>query len=79
MDIQAIAQAIVTVGPPIVSAIGIGGRRRRLRNDIKENLALIEEVEKHAPLREQSLASGWLQGPHCPGHRETYGSGLGNR
>jgi hypothetical protein len=62
MDLEAIAKALVTFGAPLAALITVGGRRRRLRNDIKENLALIEEVEKHDSLREHTLASGWLQG-----------------
>lgn len=61
-DPEAIAKAAITVGAPLLALIGVGGRRRRLRNDIKDNLALVEEIEKHDLLRNHTLASGWLQG-----------------
>lgn len=47
---------------PILTAVGIGSRRSRLRNEIRENLALVEEVQKHALLSDHTLSSAWLQG-----------------
>lgn len=61
-DPEAIAKALLTVGAPLLALIGVGSRRRRLRNEIKDNLALVEEIEKHDLLRDHTLASGWLQG-----------------
>jgi hypothetical protein len=61
-DLEAIAKAMLTIGTPILTVAGLGSRNRRIRHDIKENLALVEEVEKHPALREASLSSAWLQG-----------------
>ena len=61
-DLEAIVKAALTVGTPLAAVAGFGSRRRRLRHEIRENLALVDEVEKHAPLRDASLASAWLQG-----------------
>lgn len=62
MDWEAIARAGVTVGAPVAAIVGLGSRKRRLRGEIRENLALVEEIEKSEPLREFSLVSGWLHG-----------------
>lgn len=61
-DIDAVTQAIVAIATPLVAIIGVGSRKRRLRNDIKENLALVESVQKNDVLREHTPALGWLQG-----------------
>lgn len=61
-DIEAIAKGIVAIGTPLGAAFGFLSRRRRLRSDIRDNLALAEEIEKHDLLRDHTLASGWLQG-----------------
>jgi hypothetical protein len=62
MDVETVAKAALAIGAPLATVIRLGGRQRRLRNDIRENLALVEDVEKHDLLRNYSLASGWLQG-----------------
>jgi len=61
-DVESIVKAGLAIGAPLATVVGFGGRNRRLRHDIRENLALVDEVEKHAPLREVSLSSAWLQG-----------------
>lgn len=61
-DVEAIVKAGLAIGTPLATVVGLSGRRGRLRREIRENLALVDEVEKHAPLRDASLASAWLQG-----------------
>jgi hypothetical protein len=61
-DINAVTQAILAIGTPLAAAIGIGSGRRRLRNEIKENLALIHEIEKDDLLKDHTPAIGWLKG-----------------
>lgn len=59
---EAITKAILTVVIPLLTMIGFGSRRMRLRNEIRENLTLVDEIEKHEPLREHTPAVIWLQG-----------------
>ena len=56
--IKAAAAAAVSIG----TLIGVGNRRKRLRNEIRENLALVKELEKDEVLRSHSPAVVWLQG-----------------
>ena len=64
-EAQTIGQVVTSVVVPVLAAIGFGGRRRRLRNEIKENLNLVEEVEKHDLLNRNTLTAAWLQGENC--------------
>jgi hypothetical protein len=59
---ESIAQAVTAVLAPLITLIGLASRRRRLRNDIRENLALLQEIDKDEILRDHSPASGWLKG-----------------
>jgi hypothetical protein len=61
-DAEAAAKVVTTVVVPVLTLITLGGRRKRLRNEIKENLALVSEIEKHKVINEHTLAPGWLQG-----------------
>lgn len=62
MDVEGLVKAGLAVVLPILTAVGIGSRRSRLRNEIRENLALVEEVQRHALLNNHTLSSAWLQG-----------------
>lgn len=61
-DAEAIAKSAFTVGAPLVTVIGFGSRRRRLRAEIRENLALAEQVQESEAMRGFGLAGGWLHG-----------------
>src|SRR5262245_38672772 len=37
-------------------------RRRRLRNEIRDNLSLLQELQKDEALRDHTTAAGWMQG-----------------
>lgn len=62
MNLDAIAQAVAVVLTPLISLISFFSRRRRLRTEIRDNLSLLQELDKDEVLREHSLASMWLRG-----------------
>jgi hypothetical protein len=62
IDLEGIAKASAAVVAPVGTLIGVGSRRRRLRNEIRENLALVKAIEQDDILREHTPAAGWLQG-----------------
>ena len=62
MDPQAIAQAVTAILVPLATLIGLASRRRRLRSEIRENLALLQEIEKDDVLSTHTPACGWIQG-----------------
>jgi hypothetical protein len=57
-----IAQAVAVVVAPLISLIGFFSRRRRLRNEIRENLSLLKQLDKDDLLREHSPAALLLRG-----------------
>jgi hypothetical protein len=61
-DVNSVVQAVVAIAAPIGALIRIGGRRRRLRHEIRENLDLLGEIQKNEVLSQQSPAAGWLHG-----------------
>jgi hypothetical protein len=61
MDVEAVIKETLTVAGSLAALIGVGSRNRRLRNEIRENLALVTEIEKSDVLREHTPAAGWLQ------------------
>jgi hypothetical protein len=62
MDPNGIVQVIAGVVTPLISLITFFSRRKRLRNEIRENLALVQELDKDEVLKEHSLAAMWLRG-----------------
>lgn len=61
-DPQSIASAIATIATPALALIGIGGRRARLRKEIRENLALIDDIETKPALSDLAMGSAWMKG-----------------
>lgn len=59
---EAITKAVLAVVIPLLTMIGFGSRRMRLRNEIRENLTLVDEIDKHELLRDHTPARIWLQG-----------------
>jgi hypothetical protein len=53
---------LATIGTPLAALIGIGGRRRRLRAEIRDNLALVEELRKNEIFAQHTPTVGWLAG-----------------
>lgn len=62
MDLDAIAKAAITVGAPLAGLIGLGGGRRRLRAEIRDNLALVDELQKDPIFSQHTPTVGWLAG-----------------
>lgn len=62
MNPDTLVQAIAGVMTPLITLITFFSRRRRLRNEIRENLALIEKLDKDEILKDHSPASIWLRG-----------------
>lgn len=62
MNPDSIAQAAFSVVTPLITLITFFSRRKRLRNEIRENLSLLEELDKDNVLKEQTPASMWLRG-----------------
>lgn len=62
MNPDAIAQTVAAIAAPLISLITFFSRRRRLRNEIRENLALIQELEQDEVLHEHSPAAMMLRG-----------------
>lgn len=60
MDWASIAEVLVIIGGPAAAAIGLGGRRRRLRVDVRENLSILEKVRSDPLLTDHTPAIGWL-------------------
>lgn len=55
-------QAVAAVAAPLISLITFFSRSRRLRAGIRDNLALIKELDEDQVLREHSPAALWLRG-----------------
>ncbi|MGW8722857.1 hypothetical protein ACWGNR_26615 [Streptomyces althioticus] len=62
MTPESIANAIAAVVASIGTLAGFASRRRRWRNEIRENLSLIEEINNNSLLKEHTPAIAWLTG-----------------
>ena len=62
MNPDAIVQVVAGVMTPLISLITFFSRRKRLRNEIRENLALVQELDKDEVLKQHSPAAMWLRG-----------------
>lgn len=62
VDFESVAKAVAAVATPVAALAGVASRRKRLRNEIRENLALAEELQKNAILNEHTPVSVWLYG-----------------
>ncbi|QUC55559.1 hypothetical protein IOD14_01435 [Streptomyces sp. A2-16] len=62
MTPEGIANAVVSVLAAAGTLAGVTSRTRRRRNEIKENLALAEELQKNEILRDHTPAVAWLHG-----------------
>jgi len=59
---ETIAQAFAVVVAPLITLIGLGSRRRRLRAEIRDNLTLLQDLEKDEMFRNHTPTYGWLAG-----------------
>jgi hypothetical protein len=64
-DVEAILKSavavIVPLGTLIGSIISIGNRKSRIRKEIRENLALLGDIEKDSELGEFALPTSWMR------------------
>ena len=61
-DVEAITKAALAIGTPLATLAGFGGRKRRLRSEIRDNLALAEQIEKSDAMQNFGFVTGWLHG-----------------
>ncbi|NCD18865.1 MAG: hypothetical protein EOL89_02610 [Actinobacteria bacterium] len=78
MDWEGIGQAVVAVLTPLAALLGVGSRRRRLRSEVKENIALLESIKKDEVLSAHTPAVGWLSGRIVLDVARLSGQTLGN-
>jgi hypothetical protein len=62
MDLVTILKSALAIGAPLAALVSLGARRRRLRSEVRDNLALIEELKKDTVLSQHSPAIGMLSG-----------------
>jgi hypothetical protein len=62
MGLDVIAQTMISVVTPLITLITFFSRRRRLRNEIRENLSLLIELDKDEVLKEHTPAAMRLRG-----------------
>lgn len=62
MDADTLVQVIAGVMTPLISLATYFSRRSRLRHSIRENLALIQELDKDDVLQQHTPAAMWLRG-----------------
>ncbi|MFE0435342.1 hypothetical protein ACFW2K_10305 [Streptomyces nigra] len=62
MNPDSIANAIAAVAASLGTVVGFASRHRRWRNEIRENLSLIEEINNNTLLKEHTPAVAWLTG-----------------
>ena len=62
MNPLTIAQALVAIATPLAALLSVLNRRRRLRAEVRENLELLGDLEKHSAFRGDLPVAGWLQG-----------------
>lgn len=79
MDVGTITKSLVSAVTILAALVGIEGKQRRLRNHIKENLALVKELDANETLRELTGASSWLQGRIAVDVARLAGHNLGTR
>jgi hypothetical protein len=61
-DVEGITKTALTIGAPLATVVGIGSHKRRLRGEIRDNLALAEQIAESQALSSLGLAAGWLHG-----------------
>lgn len=62
MDIPTLLKAAAAVITPLLALIGIAGRRKRLRSEIRDDLVLLEELRKEELLVQHSPVVAWMAG-----------------
>lgn len=62
MNPVSIAQALAAILAPLITLAGLASRRRRLRGEIRDNLSLLQELQKDELFRDHTPTCGWLAG-----------------
>lgn len=78
-DPEPIAKLVATVAAPAATLFGVVSRKRRLRHEIRENLALVKELKSDEALWKVSPAGAWLQGKIALDVARLAGQPLGTR
>lgn len=60
MDPEAFAKTVLSTVATFGAVVQVGGKRRRLRNEIRDNLVLMKELEQNGVLREHAASTQWL-------------------
>jgi hypothetical protein len=61
VNLNALVQAFAAIAAPLISLATFFSRSTRRRNNIRENLVLVQELDKDEILREHSPAAIWLR------------------
>jgi len=78
-DWGGLLKTLAGVGIPAFALFKFGARQSALRDHIKGDLALVDEINKNALLRDQTGAAGWLQGKIVLDIARLSGTPLGTR
>ncbi len=62
MDLESLFKSVVSIATPLLALVSLGARRRHLRSEVRDNLALIEEIKKDQVISQHSPAVGMLSG-----------------
>lgn len=62
MTLDDLLKAVLSIGTPLATVIGVGGRRSRLRRHIRENVAVLKLIDEDPGLSQHTPARGWLEG-----------------
>lgn len=62
MDLENLFKSVVSIATPLLALVSLGARRRHLRSEVRDNLALIEEIKKDQAISQHSPAVGLLSG-----------------
>ncbi|MFI7022224.1 hypothetical protein ACIBMZ_05820 [Micromonospora sp. NPDC049900] len=62
MNIETVVQAATAIAAPAAAIAGLSSRKRRLRAEIRDNLALAGELDQNNILREHTPVSVWMHG-----------------
>jgi hypothetical protein len=79
MNPATIAQAVAAILAPLITLVGLASRRRSLRNEIRDNLSLLRELEKDEIFRDHTPTCGWLAGKIVVDTAKLTGEPLGVR
>ena len=62
MNWDAVAKGAAALATPVATIVGFLSRRRRLRAEVRDNLALLKEIAQVPAVYEHTPSANWLQG-----------------